>query len=557
MPTANELLRQGRTEELWQMCCGFLSLNINEFMAIQRRLLEQQLELLNNSPLGQKVMHGARPRTLEEFRRLVPLTNYVDYAEDFMEKREDILPEKRVTWVRTSGRTGDYPCKWIPMTDVYAEHLSKALYGVGIFSCCRDWGDTDRIPDDTKLLYGVAPRPYISGTFADVLRLQTPVKSLPSLEEAEKLTYEERISKGFQEALSFGLDYFFGLSLVLVKVGEKVRDASGNIDVRPYLLKPKALFRLSRGFIKSLIARRRMLPKDIWSLKGIIGSGVDSWVYKEKVKELWGRNPLDLYSCTEGGVIATQTWDYGGMTFIPNLNFLEFIPEDELLKSQMDRSYRPKTRLLNEIEAGQTYEIVITSFHGGALVRYRVGDLVRITSLRNEKLNINIPQMAFERRTDDLLNFMVIKLSEKQIWQAMEKTGFAYEDWAAYKIPGEPVLHLLVEPKQDVSEQDKKDFSESIKTAIVESGRSSYEDSGVQEDWRDTLDFVVDVTLLNRGTFARYIRIKQEEGADLAHLKPPHINPPEKALNILLADAEETIVVTKITEKEKVKQAVK
>ena len=75
-----------------------------------------------------------------------------------------------------------------------------------------------------------------------------------------------------------------------------------------------------------------MLPKDFWSLKGIIGSGVDSWVYKDKIKELWGKNPLDLYSCTEGGVIATQTWDYDGMTFIPNLNFLEFIPEDEQIK---------------------------------------------------------------------------------------------------------------------------------------------------------------------------------------------------------------------------------
>ena len=111
------------------------------------------------------------------------------------------------------------------------------------------------------------------------------------------------------------------------------------------------------------------------------------------------------------------------MTFIPNLNFLEFIPEDEQLKWQMDRSYQPKTLLLDEVKAGENYEIVITNFHGGALMRYRIGDMVRITSLRNEKLGIEIPQMAFERRVDDFLDFYVVNFTERSIWQAIESTG--------------------------------------------------------------------------------------------------------------------------------------
>ena len=94
VPKAVELLRQGRNEELWQMCCGFLSLNINEFMDIQKRLLLQQLELLNNCPLGKKIMRGARPKTVEEFRQLVPLTTYKDYCPELLEKREDVLPAK-------------------------------------------------------------------------------------------------------------------------------------------------------------------------------------------------------------------------------------------------------------------------------------------------------------------------------------------------------------------------------------------------------------------------------------------------------------------------------
>ena len=48
MPKAIDLLRQGRDEELWQMCCGFLSLNIDEFMEIQERLLLSNWNYLIN-----------------------------------------------------------------------------------------------------------------------------------------------------------------------------------------------------------------------------------------------------------------------------------------------------------------------------------------------------------------------------------------------------------------------------------------------------------------------------------------------------------------------------
>jgi hypothetical protein len=38
------------------------------------------------------------------------------------------------------------------------------------------------------------------------------------------------------------------------------------------------------------------------------------------------------------------------------------------------------------------------------------------------------------------------------------------------------------------------------------------------------------VTLLPGGTFPNYISRRQKEGADLAHVKPPHINPSDEIL---------------------------
>ena len=81
-----DLLRSGRKQELWQMCCGFLNLSLEQFMAIQKRLLLEQIELLNNSELGRRMMHGAMPETMEEFREQVPLTTYADYLPELVEK---------------------------------------------------------------------------------------------------------------------------------------------------------------------------------------------------------------------------------------------------------------------------------------------------------------------------------------------------------------------------------------------------------------------------------------------------------------------------------------
>ena len=528
---AVELLRQGRNEELWQMCCGFLSLNLEQFMTIQKRLLSEQIELLNRCPLGNKIMPGATVESVEEFRALVPLTTYADYCPELLEKREDALPAKPVFWIRTSGKSGEYHCKWVPVSPIFAREMSVVMYGVGILSSCKGWYDTSGLSERPRVVYTVAPRPYTSGAMASMLEEQTEVDYLPPIEESESLDFEERIKLGFKYALSQGLDYFFGLSMVLVAVGNKFSQPSDKLDIRPLLSQPKALLRLTKGLLKSKLARRPMLPRDLWSVKGIMSGGLDSGVYREKIKELWGRYPLDVYTGTEGGIIATQTWDYAGMTFIPNLNFLEFIPEREYFKWQLDHTYQPETVLLDEVKPGENYEVVMTNFHGGAMVRYRPGDMVRITSLRNENLGINIPQMAFVGRADNLLDFGVTRLTEKIIWQAIENTRISYEDWVARKeISDRMTLRLFIELKNGVS------TTETQVAAAIEEQLKRLDSSFVatHNDVGSYLDFSPKVTFLPKGAFANYIARRRAEGAELAHLKPPHINPSDKVLALLL-----------------------
>jgi len=325
----------------------------------------------------------------------------------------------------------------------------------------------------------------------------------------------------------------------LVYIGEMFKQGAINVDTRFLLSHPEASARLIKGLIKSKLAHRPMLPKDLWSVKVIVGGGTDSAIFQKRVEELWGRRPLELYGGTEGGVYATQTWDYQGMTFIPNLNFFEFIPEKEWFKWQLDHSYQPKTVLLDEVKADENYEIVITNLHGGTLARFRVGDIIKITSLRNEKLGIDTPQMVFHSRADDLVDIASLgRLTERVIWEAIENTDIPYVDWVARKeiTNNESALHIYLELRDDYIASE-----ESMATTIRDQfrkldGKYRCNFYNLIGDMETMLDLKpIEVTLLPQGAFSSYISQRQAEGADLGHLKPPHVNPSDKMLSLLRA----------------------
>ena len=90
------MLRNKQYEEIWQKYCSFLDLSLSQYMTIQRSLLMEQVELFANCELGLKIMKGQHPRTVEEFRRMVPLTKYEDYAELLLSKNNNVLPSNAV-----------------------------------------------------------------------------------------------------------------------------------------------------------------------------------------------------------------------------------------------------------------------------------------------------------------------------------------------------------------------------------------------------------------------------------------------------------------------------
>jgi hypothetical protein len=199
------------------------------------------------------------------------------------------------------------------------------------------------------------------------------------------------------------------------------------------------------------------------------------------------------------------------------------------LKCKNNPSYQPATLLLDELVPGN-YELVITSFHGGPFIRYKLGHLVKITALRNEELNINIPQMTFLTRVDDQIDIAgFTRISEKAIWQAIENAGLANEGWTASKESNNlPALHLYIEPREN----------ENITLAQM-TNRIHEELKKLDTPYAELESFTglkpLVVTQLPHNTFQLYKQRQQELGADMSQLKPPHINPSDETIEFLLA----------------------
>ncbi|MFC2069323.1 GH3 auxin-responsive promoter family protein [Chloroflexota bacterium] len=535
-----KLLKEGRHRELWQRYCGWIDLSIGSFMEIQRRLLLEQIELLKYCDLGKVLMHGAKPRTVEEFRMQVPLTTYQDYAPYLLKKRMAMLPKKPLLWQHTSGKSGEYDFKMVPTTSRCWDEVEGLLITLLCFSTCRKRGEVNfRLHD--KMLYGAAPPPYVTGNifrygFNKILTFFPPVK------EAETMTFPERFKKGFKLALSEGLDFFSSMPSVMVAAGERFSQGGGKKDIKALLREPKMLLRIMRGAIKSKLARRPMLPKDVWKIKGLIAGGSDSSVYREKIKDMWGRYPLELYCSTEGMEMALQTWDYQGLTFYPAMDFFEFIPEEESLKSKSDPDYEPSTLLLNEVKPGENYELVITNFYGGPFTRYRQGDMIKITAMRNEQLNIDIPQMVYHCRVDDMIDIAgFTRLTETIIWKALEKSGIAYEDWTARKeLREKPILHLYLEPRAS-----NNLIAGEIATLVEEQLKILDKSYSELEAYLGLKP--LEVTLIPQGAFNRYALEQQAAGVELGRVKVSHINPSDDVLDLLL-DSHPQVTISSIKE---------
>ncbi len=141
--------------------------------------------------------------------------------------------------------------------------------------------------------------------------------------------------------------------------------------------------------------------------------------------------------------------------------------------------------------------------------------------------------MEFLSRADDQIDLAgFTRLSEKVIWQAIENTGLAYEDWTVRKeAKDEPALHLYIELKENgvAARQVAASVHEELKK--------------LDPPYAELESFTglrpLEVTLLSRNAFRLYKQRQQTFGADLTQLRPPHITPSDDIIDFLVSPAGE------------------
>jgi hypothetical protein len=518
------VFESGDKAKIWQKYCGFLDLTLPEFMDIQEQLLMDEIELVHGTYLANKFMLE-RPKTVAEFRKTVPMTTYQDYTGFFNNKDESILTYKPYCWARTSARSG-VP-KWIPYSDRAAERLTTYTIAMMILAAANNKGEVN-INKGVKLLHNVPPSPYMSGILIALVAEILDALVIPPLHKYENTAFDQRIKDGFQMALRTGVDILSSLTTVLIKIGEGFTESSGRMKLSRKMLHPQVMSRLLRALYVSKKEKRGILPKDLYPLKGLCCYGTDTAIYRDQLVYYWGKTPLEIYAATECGVIAANAWNKKNMTFVPNSCFLEFAPESEHLKSLQDKNYRPSTVLMNEVEVGKRYEIILTSFYGMPLLRYRLGDLIEIVSLEDAEAGVKVPQMKFISRVDGIIDIGgFTRLDEKTVWQAIANTKIKHIEWCIRKEydVDHSVLHLYIETK------------EHIDTADIEK-RVHEELAKLDSNYRDLENMLgirpLRATSLPQGSFTRYYEARKREGADLAHLKPPHMNPRDTIVQELI-----------------------
>lgn len=169
----------------------------------------------------------------------------------------------------------------------------------------------------------------------------------------------------------------------------------------------------------------RIWPNLQWAY-GMMGSNLS--VYVEKLRRNIGPDvPIHNmgYAAAEGFFATPVELDASDYVFTPYTVFFEFLPvnDDE---EKADDTVKPL--LLNELEVGKCYEVIVSNFSG--LYRYKMEDVVKVTGMYNntpkvelmfrQNLSMNV---ANEKTTTDMIDAAAQELEKAM---GVEFKGFSF-----------------------------------------------------------------------------------------------------------------------------------
>lgn len=438
-----EKLKRNSAAQIWTEYCGFLDLDLASYMRIQHRLMDEQLRIWKASGLGKTLLDGRDPQSFDELREFLPLTSYEDYAEILLAKRVDMLPAEPVIWIQTTWEGGIRPIKLAPYTRGMLDTYKHNTLSITMLTSGYRKGEVN-IRKGDRILYGGAPLPYATGLIPSLLDEDIRFAWLPDA-DANNLSFGQRIKKGFTMAMNGGIDYIFATGSVANYITESFGKSGGG-SVRAAKVSPGIAMKWLRAKYTARRDGRPMVPGDVFKLKGFVCTGTDARCFRERLEKAWGIAPIEIAAGTESTCIATESQLEPGMVFFPDACFYEFIPEEEMKRSLLDSRYKPNTCLMDEVCLGESYELVISVLHGGAFMRYRIGDVYRCISAYADG---RLPRFTFVDRVPNVIDIAgFTRITESAIDEVIRLSKLGLSQWLARKEfdqSNNPYLHMYVE----------------------------------------------------------------------------------------------------------------
>lgn len=515
-----EKIRNSKPAEIWQEYCGFLDFSLDQYMQIQRRLMEEQIRLWSACPLGQHFLRGEKPQTIQEFCRLVPLTTYDDYADLLLQKRDDVLPAPAIIWIKTTWEGGMHPIKLAPYTKGMLDNYRNNAMACLIL--CSATGKK-KFELGKRTLSGFAPLPYPTGLIGLILQQETEMEFLPPPNECADMSFSEKTKAGFKLAMSKGLDYFFSMGSIASYISRSLTDmvsgSSSGKRSHSVAYSPRLLYRLLRAKARARKENREVLPKDLFKLKGLFCAGTDNRCYKDELEQMWGIRPMELFAGTEPTMIGTETWNRKDLYFFPDACFYEFLPIGELQALEDNPDYRPITFCMDGVREGERYELIVTVLKGGAFARYRTGDIYCCTGIGCPEDETSIPRFQYIDRISSVIDIAgFTRITQNSIQNAISLAHLPIQDWFASKSfndEGHPYLHLYVELSAPAT------CTQAISKELLQEHLAIYF-KYADHDYKDLKKILgmdpLKITLLPVGTFERFRRLR---GYRIAAINPP------------------------------------
>lgn len=510
----------------WQKLWQFLDYSGDQFSAVQSESLRAQFpEMPNNPVMPALSASGTDFTSVDDFRARVRLSTWDDYADHL--KPDSTGSTGPTTWVFTQFGAGH--SKWVPYTRRGLDHLADSIVAsIGLAAATNGNGKAANVECGDRALFNIPPRPYLAGHVAFGLAEKYGFKPLIPLEPGEDMEFKQRITEGFASALNDRVDILISMTSVLKRVAERFDPNATRSNGSGGLMKKvnaKGAFRLAGAKLKNTFTHQAMKPRDLWEPKCVVGWGLDTRFYSDQIEDAWGRPPYEVYASTEVGVMGIQFRDRGGMGLNPHTCFYEFISESELEVERSDPNYVPRTCLLDEVEPGASYEVVITSFFGMPFVRYRLGHIVRFTT---DHIGYG-HEFLFVGRSDERIDIGgFTRIDESTVWKAIVQAEIPVREWTLRRETEGivPELHMYMELSNPYEAG-----------RLVPNLHQSLKDCDpLYSDLETMLGICpLKVTVLSPGTFDAYTDMQLKQGASLVGSRPSRMNPSDEIVGRLVA----------------------